>query len=181
MTMKKNLLLYILLAFLVVMNGFFLFKHFGTSNTTEPRRGSPKDFIAKQLEFDEAQMVKFEEIDAEHRKKVNAIQIDIKRAKDVLFDKISDTAVTSSIIDSLAADIAKNETRKELEIFSFFKAIGTLCTSEQKVRFESIIKDALRRGPQGQNRPPPRGMREEGRPPPPGGPGEEGRPPPPRD
>jgi len=167
--MKKNLLLYILLAFLVIMNGFFLFKHFSTSSQDRPKGPGPGNFIAKQLEFDATQLKKFEELDGAHREKINAILEDIKASKDALFDKLSDEIINDSEIDAITTQIANKEKTKELETFRFFRAVGELCNESQKARFKTIIKDALgRQGPPGRNGPPG------------GGPGGEGRPPPPR-
>lgn len=165
--MKKNLLLYILLAFLVLMNGFFLFKHFNTADKNGPRGPRPSNFIAKQLEFDTTQLQKFEKLESAHREDIKAILYNLRELKDSLFDRLSDETVNTLEIDSIAALIANTEKTKELETFRFFKAVGELCNENQKVRFNSIVKDALRR--QG---PPP------GRNGPPGGPGD--RPPPPR-
>ena len=97
------------------------------------------------------------------------ILFDIKESKDALFDKLSDETVNDSEIDAITTQIANKEKTKELETFRFFKAVGELCNENQKERFKTIIKDALRRqGPPGRDGPPG------------GGPGGEGRPPPPR-
>ena len=64
--MKKNLILYILLVFLVVVNGFFLYNYLtptvSETNDLGKRKGngSPAAFIVKALEFDEEQMKQFE-------------------------------------------------------------------------------------------------------------------------
>lgn len=165
--MKKNLLLYILLAFLVVMNGFFLFKQFGATDKQDAPRRGPRNFIAKQLKFDDAQTIAFEKLDADHRIKMEAILDEIKVAKDGLFDKLSEESVNKLDIDSIATAIASKETAKDVEIFYFFQAVRDLCNEDQKVRFESIIKDALGPVPPGRDGPP-------------GGPGGVRRPPSPR-
>ena len=179
--MKKNLLLYILLGFLILMNCFFLFKYFGGPNQNERQKPAPGNFIVKELAFDTSQTQQFEKLDVAHRGKMDAILDDIKATKDVLFDKLSDNTSETSEIDSIARIVANKEVKKELETFRFFKAVGEICDEKQKVKFKSIIKHALRRqGPPGRNGPPPGGKGDEGRPPPPNGHGEEGRPPPPR-
>ncbi|QCX00376.1 hypothetical protein FGM00_09715 [Aggregatimonas sangjinii] len=163
--MKKNILLYILLGFLVVMNGFFLFKHFSTSYNDGPMRRGPSNFITKELKFDATQSQQFEKLDAAHREKMSAIFDDIRAAKDILFDKLSDETTKGPEIDSLATMIARIEVKKELETFRFFEAIRELCNAEQKVRFNAIIKDALHQ-PGGRNRNgPPRRPGDENRPP----------------
>ncbi len=167
--MKRNLLLYILLAFLVVMNGFFLFKQFSKSGDRGPKGSGQSNFIVKELNFDAAQTQKFEEMDAAHRKKIKSIFNDLKELKDGLFDKLSDDNIVNSEIDSFTTAIAEKEKAKELETFNFFRSVGELCTEKQKARFNTIIHDAIRRG----------GPRKGRNGPPPGGPGDGNRPPPP--
>ena len=167
--MKKNLLLYILLAFLIVMNGFFLFKHFSDADTQDAPRKGPRIFIANQLKFNDEQTIAFEKLDAAHRIKMEAILEDIKDAKDDLFDKLSENKVAKPTIDSLATIIANHQAANDKQTFYFFQSIRELCNEDQKVRFESIIKDALHHqaGPPGRKGPPGRGGPPGG---PPGGP-----------
>ena len=167
MTMKKNLLLYILLAFLIIMNGIFLFKHFSDADIQDTPRRGPRVFIAKQLKFNDVQTITFEKLDADHRMKMKAILDDIRIAKDELFDKLSDTTVAEPTIDSLTSIIAKHESAKDKQTFHFFQSIRNLCNEDQKEHFESIIRDALHKpgGPDGKG--PPRGPRGENRRPPP--------------
>ncbi|MEP3209586.1 MAG: hypothetical protein ABJN95_10375 [Maribacter sp.] len=167
--MKKNLLLYILLGFLVLMNGFFLFNHFSTSDKSSPQRPGQVNFISKQLDFDTDQLQQFKALEQEHREKMRAILDAIKNSKDVLFDKLSDEKVDPSEIDGIATIIAEKEKAKDLETFRFFREVGEICNETQRERFNAIVKDAIHR--QG----PPRGRKG-----PPRGPGDEGRPPPPR-
>ena len=168
--MKKNLLLYILLGFLVVVNSFFLFKHFSTGDDDNERGrgGRPGNFIAKQLEFDDSQTQKFEKLDMEHRENINMLLADIRELKNSLFDRLSDETVNDSEIDAIASQIANKEKTKELETFRFFKAVGELCNDNQKKLLKSIIKNALgRQGPPGRSGPPRGRPSDEGRPPPP--------------
>ena len=176
--MKKNLLLYILLAFLIVMNGFFLFKHFGSTETESVQKRGPGNFIAKQLEFDEAQTIQFKKLDELHHEKIRALLDDLKESKDVLFDQLTNETVNNVAIDSLANVIAKKQALKEIETFNFFRSVSDLCNEDQKVRFKEIIKDAVRGmpgGPDGNG--PPGGPNGKG---PRGGPDGDRRPPPPR-
>ncbi|MFT6050277.1 MAG: protein CpxP [Maribacter sp.] len=167
--MKKNVLLYILLVFLVLMNGFFLFKHFGSSSPSRHQTFAPRNFISKQLDFDTEQLKQFETIDKAHRQKMNVILYDIKATKEILFDKLSDELISNSEIDAIATQIAKKEKAKELETFRFFKSLNEICSDSQKEKLKKILKDGLRlQGPPpGRNGPPQGGLRDEARPPPP--------------
>jgi len=164
--MKKNVLLYILLGFLMIMNGFFLFNHLGKPNQKRPPNDRPVKFIADRLEFDASQLEQFQDLDLEHREKMRLIVDKIKTSKDALFDKLSDDTMHPSEIDSFASIIADREKAKDLETFRFFREVGRICNKDQKEKLKSIIKDALRRqGPPGRNGPPPGGPRDDRRPP----------------
>ncbi|MGB5819910.1 MAG: hypothetical protein WBG90_10545 [Saonia sp.] len=166
--MKKNLLLYIILGFLLVMNGFFLFKHFGTSDKARPQRHGQANFIADQLEFDATQLQKFEALDRAHREKINSFRSEIRASKDALFDKISDESFNDSEIEAISTEIANMEKVKALETFRFFSSVSEICNENQKKRFKTIIKDGLRQqGPADGNRPQNGLGREHRQPPPP--------------
>ncbi len=165
--MKKNLLLYIILGFLIAMNGFFLFKHFRISDKAGPQRHVKANFIADQLQFDATQLQKFKELDRAHRKRLKSIRSDIRASKDALFDKGFDESFNDSEIEAVTIQIGNLEKAKALETFRFFSSVSELCDEHQRKRFKKIVKDVLRRqGSPGDNGPPE-------------GPGREHKPPPP--
>jgi len=163
--MKKNLLLYILLAFLLVVNGFFLFNHLAKPDRKGPR--GPGDFMVKELQFNEDQLHSFNELNGEHHRKMRLLSNDLRKLKDELFSKISVTSIDVNVIDSLTTLIGKKEKEKETEIFNHFRNIQDICTKKQKEKFKMIIKDALHRGGDKGQRPPGSGRPNERRPPPP--------------
>ncbi|WP_430409053.1 Spy/CpxP family protein refolding chaperone [Kordia sp.] len=138
--MKKNILLYILIAFLIVMNGFFMVKIFGDSR---PPKGNPGMFIAKELQFNEAQTKAFNELNDEHHDEMRAISREVKALKDQLFDQISETSVNTDTVNDLARRIGEKERQKDLKLFYHFKEVQKICTDEQRERLNTILKDAL--------------------------------------
>ncbi|WP_188466766.1 hypothetical protein [Bizionia arctica] len=165
--MKKNTILYILLAFLIVFNGFFLFYFLGNTNDTVERGGGdPMSFVMKQLNFNALQLEEMEGVNKKHHQKMMRINDDLKELKDALFNNLSDVIIDNKTVDSIATLIGKKQKAKEIEAFSHFRSIQELCDDKQKQKFEEIIKDALRRG-DSENRPP-QGKGPDGhRPPPP--------------
>ncbi len=156
--MKKNLLLYILLIFLIVVNGFFLFNYLGKSSD-KSRKGpkGPGNFIAKQLEFDEAQMQRFQELNQEHRQVMRGLLNETKDLKEELFKKISETNISDKEIDSITRLIGIKEQQKEKETFKNLKNIQEICNDKQKERFNKIVRDAMHRGRKRGDGPPRRG------------------------
>ncbi|WP_405576747.1 proline-rich domain-containing protein [Winogradskyella sp. Asnod2-B02-A] len=176
--MKKNTILYILVAFLIVVNGFFLFNYMSKSNDNAIKGPQDnKDFIVKELGFNKTQLAEFKQRSEGHFKTMMSLSDDIKELKDNLFGTLSNEAVNETAIDSISALICEKETKKEKEIYYHFRMIREIANDKQKEKFESILLDALRQGDQGNRPPPPNG--EEGHRPPPRG-GSEGQRPPPR-
>ncbi|WP_350292155.1 hypothetical protein [uncultured Croceitalea sp.] len=166
--MKKNLLLYILLGFLVLMNGFFLFNHFSKSGRSDPRRLGSANFISKQLEFDVKQTQQFKDLEVVHREKMRSLLDDLRELKSKLFEKLSDDTVNPSEIDAITTLIGDKEKAKELETFRFFREVVEMCNKNQKEQFTSIIKGAMHhKGPARGNRPPRGRPSHDGMPPPP--------------
>jgi len=182
--MKKNLPLYILLVFLIVVNGFFLYNYLSPtiSKNDDSGKGTKgqSDFIVKALEFDDEQLKQFEKINEGHHESMIQLAEDLKITKDELGKLIVKENVSENEVDSVLNLLAEKEMAHEKLMFNHLRAVRNICTEEQKQRFEEIIRDALRGGPRGKRQgnggPPLPGNMREGGPPPDGMP--EGMPPP---
>ena len=164
--MKKNLILYILLVVLIVVNVFFLF-HFLGKNEVRMQKGNggnPENFIAKELKFDDSQMKQFRDLSDAHREAMQTIAEETKVLKDDLFNKISEASVNDQDIDSITSLIGETEKAKDFTVFNHFRDIYDMCNESQKAKFNRIIKDAIHKGgpggrpegsPEGREGPPP--------------------------
>ncbi|GAB1857419.1 hypothetical protein MHTCC0001_22550 [Flavobacteriaceae bacterium MHTCC 0001] len=154
--MKKNLPLYILLLFLIVVNVFFLYNYLGSGEEEQQLRTHkpPAIFLVEQLGFDEAQQEEFNVFTREHHREMRSISDEIRELKDVFFNGLSEDVNTVNM-DSVASLIGDLEAKKDLEVYRHLKQIRAFCTEEQKKKFGKIIQDALRRGAR-QHGPPPR-------------------------
>lgn len=164
--MKKNTILYILLVFLMVVNGFFLFNFLNKGNDNklkEPQRN--KDFIVKELGFNATQLKQFKVKSEDHHETMMRLSEEIKELKDDLFVTLFNDTVNEASIDSVSSLICEKEIAKEKEIFYHFRMIQEIANDKQKEKFKSILIDALRQGDQG-NRPPPPNGKDGHKPPP---------------
>ncbi len=155
--MKKNVTLYILLIFLIVVNIFFLYIYMGNQIDFKPKepRGN-KDFIVEQLGFNDEQLTAFKEKSKGHHKIIIGLSDDVRVLKDQLFEKLSEKNVSESSIDSITSLISLKEKEKAKEVFYHFRMIQELSNDEQKEKFKMLIVDALHQGDQGRMPPPPR-------------------------
>ena len=155
--MKKNLVLYLLLVFLVITNAFFLFHFMNNQSHKGPRKDvRPIDFLTNELRLNEEQINKVQLLNKEHHQKMMVVSEDIKRLKDALFNRISADSVDKMKVDSITSLIGEKEKEKDVLTFYHFKKIQELCNDNQKETFRRIVNDALHRNGREGNRPPPR-------------------------
>jgi len=143
--MTKNLILYVLLAFLIIANGFFLYDYLGKPDRNGPRN-NPEQFIVKELNFNADQMQEFKGLGKNHRERMMELDQEHKQLKDKLFNKISENNVNALEIDSISSLIGENIKNKDLEVFNHFRAIQEICNDNQKEKFKRIVMDALHKG-----------------------------------
>ena len=156
--MKKNTLLYLLLAVLIIMNGFFLFNYLG-----RPQHKGPKEsgnFIVKELNFNALQLEQFKNLEDAHHLVMKNIGDAIKVNKDGLFSKITAPTINNHTVDSLIKEISNKQLLKEKELFKRLRGIYEICDENQKQRFSEIIKKARKFDGNGPGNPERRGRPE---------------------
>lgn len=160
--MKKNIILYSLIIFLIIVNGFFLFHFLRNPEMPMQRSGgeNPENFILKELEFNANQKEHFIILSETHRNNMQSISEELKELKDLLFSKILEKSINSKEIDSITSLIGEKEKAIDMTTFNHFRVIQNMCNEKQKEKFERIIKDAIHRGnpqerPEGKDGPPP--------------------------
>ncbi|MGV6831574.1 MAG: Spy/CpxP family protein refolding chaperone [bacterium] len=161
--MKKNTILYILLIFLLGVNGYFIYNQINTTSKERDPRKTPMQFIAEELAFDQKQLSEFEKLSASHQEEMRIVSDKIRKEKDQFFRMLSDSDISEREVDSVATKMSIIEKEKELIIFRHFKEIQQLCNEDQKQKFSKILRRAIhqRGGPRGEegrphHPPPPR-------------------------
>ena len=143
--MTKNTILYVLLAFLFIANGFFLYDYLGKPDRDGPRN-NPEQFIVKELNFNADQMQEFKGLGKNHRERMMRLDQEQKQLKDQLFSKVSEKNINPLEINSIGSLIGENNKNKDLEVFNHFRSIQEICDNNQKEKFKRIIMDALHKG-----------------------------------
>jgi DNA-directed RNA polymerase subunit F len=121
------------------------------------KKSAKDNFLTKELQFNEEQQERFQFLDEAHRMYMRKIDAQLRDAKDELFSSFSDTTFLPKTITDKIGNL---ESKKEEEIYAFFKQVRKLCDEDQAKKFDQIIKKALhKRGPKGRKpkrRPPPK-------------------------
>lgn len=147
----KTKLLPILLLLLIVLNGFLIFMLIHKPHQNIKSR-QERNFLIEELQFSENQKDKFIDLDDLHRENMMSFENEIRKTKDILFNSFSDETIK---IDSLSTVIGTLQTKKELEVFRFFKSVRKICTAEQQEKFDKIINKAIKGGNQRPEQGPP--------------------------
>lgn len=153
----KQKLLYIFLTVVVLLNFVLMWLIFDQPHKRQVQ--PPQQFLIESLQFSERQAGAFENLDRAHRQRMRRLDSRLRMLKDSLFQQIKTPNFSPQ---SITEEIGKLSAEKEEEVFQFFSNVRKLCTSNQAIQFDAVIKEALRKGaPEGPPRPPKRGGRKE--------------------
>jgi len=145
---RSKLYIIVIVALLIsnaILIAFMVFpKH---ENRREDRAHSIKTKIAEKLEFNEAQVVAFEELIEKHRGDINKTDEDIMKTKRLLFKQLK--IGHQGTPDSLLSQIASYQQEAERIKFRHLIGIKNLCTLAQQDNFDDLMDelgDMLERG-----------------------------------
>lgn len=106
--------------------------------------GQVFEFITRELQLDAAQQQTYKALREEHQSQVRPLQDSIGKAKDRFFDLLKQENVSDPLVTQYSAWIGKLEQQRDIFTFRHFQKLRAICTKEQKLRFDSIIQQALR-------------------------------------
>jgi Spy/CpxP family protein refolding chaperone len=125
---------------LVVINiGAMVFILMGKPKHENPPHGSPKEFLSRELKFDEKQQVQFDKLVDEHRDQVNDARKKIKEEKEKMYGLLKNGSLTESLKKSAVERVA--EATKELDLITLnhFEKVRNICSPQQKNKLDQIM------------------------------------------
>jgi Spy/CpxP family protein refolding chaperone len=172
----KNKLLVWLVALLLVANAASIAMFWlGKAKHPPQPKGTPQEFLIKELKLDAKQQEQLEVLVKEHRQAAEQLRGKTREAKEAFFDLLKQANVTDSVKQAAAKAVSVNTEELDLLTLNHFQKVRALCTTEQQKKFDEIIHQVT--SMMGQPRPP-MGPGNDRQGPPPGGPDGD-RPPPP--
>ena len=138
-------------------------------------KGTPQEFLVKELQLDAKQQDELNVLVKEHRQAAEQLRVKTREAKEQLFDLLKQPVATDSTKQAAAKAVSATTEELDLLTLNHFQKVRAICNAEQQKKFDAIINEVVRM--MAQPRPPmPPGQHPQG--PPPGGPDGD-RPPPP--
>lgn len=155
---KKSLIMIIFLLIIidVVILFFFVSKNKPESNLQhENREGGLYSMLKEEADFSPEQIAQYQTLREEQFELVKPMFSKIRKSKDHFYSLIYTNNVPDSTLNSLSDSIASNQKVLDLQMFSYFRQIRSICTEEQLPKFDSSITKVLKRmtGRQGRSRP----------------------------
>ena len=104
------------------------------------RDHSPKEFLAKNLQFSEAQKNAYFELAKNHNESAKKIRAQIKIDKENFFSLLKNEQIVDSVKNNAALKASLSIQSLDILTFDHFKKVRELCTEEQKPKFDDLIQ-----------------------------------------
>ena len=131
-----------IIGFLILANiatlSFFWIGHFKNQ-----RANSPKEFLAKRLNFSESQKNTYFNLAKEHNESAKTIRDQIKIDKESLFQLLKSDTISDSVRNSSALKVSISIQSLDILTFEHFKKVRAICTEEQKPKFDELIQNMV--------------------------------------
>lgn len=100
-------------------------------------------FLKKDIGFTDEQMGKFNQLRLQNRKKMKPLFEDIRLAKVQFYGYLNDQQINDSVLNSAATLIGEKQHAIDVQTFKNFREIRTICTEEQKKRYDSLVSGVV--------------------------------------
>jgi periplasmic protein CpxP/Spy len=125
--------------------------HFNQPPSPPPPGGQVFEFLTRELKLDSTQQETYKKLREEHQLQTRPFQDSIGKAKDSFFDLLKQENVSDSMVENSSKKIGNLEQQRDVFTFRHFQKLRAICNAAQKIKFDSIIQQAL------QQMAPPRG------------------------
>lgn len=121
-----------------------------------PGGGEPGKFIVEKLKLTREQETEFSKLRISHHDSIMKLQEEGRKLRKSFLEGLKVT-VPDMNKDSIVNKIAENQRKIELVTYHHFEEVKKICTPEQKLIFNDIMMDVIRKI---ENPPPPEGNRD---------------------
>ena len=143
MNASKNKILIWSVILLVIANVAILISIWQTQGHQKKEKGSPADFLIKELSLNKEQEEKLHVLAKAHHEESQKIKEDIKAARHEFFKLLKEENTTDSSKIWAVKNVSKNLERLDLLTFTHFKEVRKICTPKQQEKFDGIIEEVL--------------------------------------
>lgn len=151
---NKNLLIIIAVLLLTNIGVLAYFLWYKKQPEKQEQRDNRNNGIADQLQkevgFTPEQIAQYKQLKDKQRETIRPMYDEMRKAKDSLFRLLKDSAISDSATRIAADRIAERQKMLDLQTFTYFRKVRTLCTPEQLPKYDTLIQNMFSK----MNRPP---------------------------
>ncbi|MET0464225.1 MAG: hypothetical protein ABW007_13765 [Chitinophagaceae bacterium] len=146
---NKNLL--IIIAVLLLTNigvlGYFLWFKKPGKQQQESRwdsKGNSNgiyESLQKDVGFSADQLTQYKQMKDKQRETLRPMFDEMRRVKDSLFRLLKESTVPDSIAEKAADQIGRQQKLLDLQTYTYFRKVRTLCTPDQLPKYDSLIQN----------------------------------------
>lgn len=125
---------------LLILGNIATLTFFWIGHLKNQRDNSPKEFLVKKLNFTDSQKNAYFKLAMEHNESAKIIREQIKLDKENLFQLLKSDNISDSMRNELVFKVSKSIQSLDILTFEHFKKVRTICTDEQKPKFDELIQ-----------------------------------------
>ena len=155
-TNSKNKILLIAVAILLLTNitmlVFFLIgpqKKGGHGG----REAMMTEFLQKEVGFSPQQIQQYDTLSKQHREKMRAMFEEAGKNKENQLKQLAAADFSDSSIHSIAGQSTEKQKMLEINMFEHLRDVRSICTPEQRPKFDSLVYKVLGRRGEGRKKP----------------------------
>lgn len=122
---------------------FLLLKPIGKPNNRKEENIQEK-YLSEKLNFSVKQENQLMALRKTHHDSIEVLLLEAKKLKKIFFDGLKSDPVKTNV-DSIANKIVENQKQIELITYQHFAKVKEICSPDQKIIFNDIIEDVLKK------------------------------------
>lgn len=136
---KNKLLTWLVVTLLVANAGTILFFWINRPERMQDAKGSPREFLVRELELDSSQLDAFQELIEDHQASARSLKNEIRSAKENLFQLLKQPIIPEPEKMKAVQAVTLKIQALELLNLEHFQKLRALCNDKQKKKFDGLL------------------------------------------
>jgi hypothetical protein len=140
----KSKLYLLIIGILAIANIALLYFLLSGSSKASKKKGgwaahdaAARDFLQKNIGFNQQQLLQFDTLVKLHREKMTTILELSKKEKENQLKQLGNFAFTDSAIENAVKINAQNQRNTDMQLYQYLKTLRTLCTQDQLLKYDT--------------------------------------------
>ncbi len=154
MSMSRNNKTLVFLVVILLISNIGLLLYFFVLKPSPKKPGNPRndfsvvEYMKKEVGFNEDQTKQFELLHNQNKDSLKTISDSIRSKKNALYKLLQVGGNPSdSIVNETIGSIGTYQVKMELTMFRHFEKVRSLCTAEQRTKFDTMVNRMNNRSP----------------------------------